>query len=114
MEVLATPWKKVEEVLTSMKTPPFLEFFLLQTNRDFIFPKKSKSTMAHELGYDLDEAIKRRNLSKENIIAIRESKLPYVPDNVTDKLVSFLISLKYMCRTAKNIPSDSPVPRCLR
>lgn len=43
--------------------------------------------MAYELGFDLDEAIKRQNISKENILAIRESKLPHVPDNVTEKLV---------------------------
>lgn len=45
--------------------------------------------MAHELGFDLEEAIKRQNLSKEDIVAIRESKLEYVPDNVTDKMVGF-------------------------
>lgn len=43
--------------------------------------------MSHELGYDLDEARERQNISKEDIVAIRESKLPYVPDNVTDKMV---------------------------
>lgn len=47
--------------------------------------------MAHELGYDLDEAIKRQNISRENIVAIRESKLPYVPHNVTDKMVRFYL-----------------------
>lgn len=45
--------------------------------------------MAHELGYDLADAIKRQNISKENIAAIRDTKLPHVPDNVTDKMVRF-------------------------
>lgn len=56
--------------------------------------------MAYELGFDLDEAIKRENISKENIVAIRElireSKLPHVPDNITEKLVRYPIRF-YFC-----------------
>lgn len=48
--------------------------------------------MAYELGFDLEEAIKRRNISKEDIVAIRQSKLPYVPEDVTDKMVSYSIN----------------------
>lgn len=53
--------------------------------------------MAYELGYDLDEAIKRQNLSKENLITIRESKIPNVPANITDKLVSFYLLILIEC-----------------
>lgn len=46
--------------------------------------------MAFELGYDYEEAIQRQNILPANIAAIRESKLPGVPVNVTDKLVRFI------------------------
>ncbi|XP_037039603.1 alpha-tocopherol transfer protein-like [Bradysia coprophila] len=47
--------------------------------------------MAYELGFDLADAIKRQNISKENIVAIRESKIPHVPDNISDKLIALFL-----------------------
>lgn len=71
--------------------------------------------MAYELGYDLNEAIERENISKENIVAIRElvreSKLPYVPDNLTEKLVRY--SICHIFCNLSNSSSDSSVHRCM-
>jgi len=61
--------------------------------------------MAHELGYDLDEAIKRQNLSKENIAAIRESKVPNVPNNVTDKLIALFLDACDSVEETKSVMS---------
>lgn len=43
--------------------------------------------MAFELGYDLKEAIKRQEISQDEIAELRESKIPLLPADITDKQV---------------------------
>lgn len=43
--------------------------------------------MNHELGFDLADFSKLPNISEENIAAIRDSVVPHVPIDVTDKQV---------------------------
>ncbi|KAJ6642975.1 Alpha-tocopherol transfer protein-like [Pseudolycoriella hygida] len=65
--------------------------------------------MEHELRYDLDEAVRRRNISKDNIVTIREavrnSKLPYVPPNVTDKLIALFLNACDSLEETKSVMS---------
>jgi hypothetical protein len=43
--------------------------------------------MKHDLGYDLQEAIKRENLSLADIRAVNDPPISGVPSTVTDKQV---------------------------
>jgi hypothetical protein len=47
----------------------------------------------HELGYNLEEAIKRENMKLEDIRAVNKPPVPGVPANITDKqLANFLLA----------------------
>lgn len=43
--------------------------------------------MAFELAYDLDEALKRQNISLKDIEALRNANVPHTPKDITDKQV---------------------------
>lgn len=67
--------------------------------------------MAFELAYDLDEALKRQNISLKDIEALRNANVPHTPKDITDKQVkenyynfnvinlifSFIVSIIFRC-----------------
>lgn len=68
--------------------------------------------MAFELGYDLDEALKRQNLSLKDIELLRNSNIPNAPKDLTDKqvLAHILCDKKKLKLILKLV---SPISRCL-
>lgn len=43
--------------------------------------------MDHDLGYDLDEAFKRENISMKDIESLRAAVLDFTPKTITNKQV---------------------------
>lgn len=49
-------------------------------------------TMAHDLGYDLEEALKREGLNRNDLVALRSPPIEGVPLDITDRLLTCFLS----------------------
>ena len=48
--------------------------------------------MSHELGYDLEEALKREGLCRNDLKALRKPHIQGAPHNITDKLLALFLN----------------------
>lgn len=55
-------------------------------------PQPVTMTMAHDLGYDLEEALKREGLNRNDLVALRSPPIEGVPLDITDRLLTCFLS----------------------